>query len=330
MRLLLAESIDEAHLPKLKYPVLVSRKEDGMRVTIYKGQAVTRRVEPLGNDFTRKWLELNIPEGMEGELTLRSGNPLQDVTSAFSSQAGRPDFVFNVFEWRIPLQTSFEERLRRIFTWYLDRSQGILAANRPGLTDPWHKLLLKCGEPQPQAKSTAPARIRIIPSFWHGDSEEVLAFYRTVLEDKGEGIVIRAPDGPYKFGRSTKKEGYFLKLVPLHECEVDVIGWKESMTNTNKATVDKRGYTKRSSAKSGKVGKGVLGSLHCMLASGAQFHVSGFDDKTRVELFKIRHQLPGMRATIRYKVLTAAGKPREPVFVAFRTDLPTNRKRKTS
>ena len=53
------------------------------------------------------------------------------------------------------------------------------------------------------------------------------------LDDGYEGLMLRAPDGPYKFGRSTVKENTLLKVKNFLDDEAEVIGFKEQTTNTN-------------------------------------------------------------------------------------------------
>jgi hypothetical protein len=75
--------------------------------------------------------------------------------------------------------------------------------------------------------------------------------------------MLRDPNGPYKFGRSTRKEGYLLKLKRFCDSEAEVIGVVELMHNGNEAKTNALGRTERSTRKAGKTGMGVLGALAC-------------------------------------------------------------------
>ena len=69
-----------------------------------------------------------------------------------------------------------------------------------------------------------------------------------------------SPDGPYKCGRSTVREGYLLKLKRFADGEAVILGCCEQMHNANAAQQDAFGRTKRSSHKDNKIGKATLGA----------------------------------------------------------------------
>jgi DNA ligase-1 len=91
--------------------------------------------------------------------------------------------------------------------------------------------------------------------------DEVLAYESDLLETGYEGAILRRLDGKYKFGRSTLKEGYALKLKRFTDDEGVIIGFEEGETNTNEAVKDELGHTKRSSHAAGKVPNGRVGKF---------------------------------------------------------------------
>src|SRR5690606_1152285 len=105
----------------------------------------------------------------------------------------------------------------------------------------------------------------------------------------------RSIEGPYKQGRSTFKEGHLLKIKRFEDGEAEVVGVEEQMHNTNEATLDERGYTKRSTHKDGKVGAGVLGSLLVRdTKTGEEFGIgTGFTMEQRNNLWEGRQYLIG-------------------------------------
>ena len=65
---------------------------------------------------------------------------------------------------------------------------------------------------------------------------EELAAYESKITDLGyEGLIIRDPFAPYKFGRSTVREGFLLKVKRFVDSEAVVIGIEEEMYNGNEA-----------------------------------------------------------------------------------------------
>lgn len=313
---LLAETCED--ISKLRYPVYSSPKLDGIRCVKLGGKALSRKLKPIPNDFVRAWVEANLPDGVDGELMLRDvmpGTPNHDVeveegtvsmsafsrvSSAIMSKTGEPDFVFQAFDWFVPslAETEFAER-------YID-------------LDLWRE---SCGR---TAAFEVLKRFEVVPHMLHSD-EASLRQQVALHQAMGyEGTMVRDPNGRYKFGRSTLKEGILLKIKAFADEEAQVIGVVEQMHNGNEATRDALGNVKRSSAKAGKVGNGKLGALVCVTADGVEFEIgTGFTDEQRKDwwsptwalnrVVKFKHQPPpGGRKP--------GEAPRFPVFLGWRED----------
>jgi DNA ligase-1 len=141
--------------------------------------------------------------------------------------------------------------------------------------------------------------------------------------------MLRDPVGPYKFGRSTAKEGYLLKMKRFEDHEATVVGVVEQMRNENEATKDALGRTKRSTAKAGKVGKDTLGAFRVKASIPygvgmrgfriVEFEIgSGMNDAQRAEFWKS----PPIGALVTFKCqgFTPDGLPRFPIFKGIRQD----------
>lgn len=210
---------------KLRYPVLASPKFDGVRCLVWDGVAFSRNAKPIRNRFVQSWAAKH--HNIDGELIVGSptdGNVLGRAQSGVMSFDGEPDFVFYLFDmvFRLP----FKDRLDALNITYAGSSR---------ILNVTHKLLR--------------------------NAVELEAYEARCLEDGYEGVMLRDPDGPYKHGRSTLKEGYLMKLKRFMDGEAVVTALGEALENTNEATMDELGRTKRSSAKAGKVGKGMVGTI---------------------------------------------------------------------
>ena len=149
--------------------------------------------------------------------------------------------------------------------------------------------------------------------------DEHLAF---CLQQGYEGIMLRGVYGLYKYGQSTEKEGYLIKIKPMATREAVILGVVEQMANTNEATTDELGYTKRSTSKAGLVGKGTFGAFHVRcLESGAEFSVGngpGLTHELRRQLWEQRDTLVGQYITYSYQEIGTQNAPRLPQFIRFR------------
>lgn len=293
-------------LTKLRFPVLVSPKLDGIRCVKLNGRALTRKLLPIPNNFVRNWVEKNLPDGIDGELMLSSmqAATFNEVQSAIMSVEGEPDFVFCAFDCTTASSVNLNQTRDCSSLPFRDRF-AFLSQTRWCLGDDW-------------------LRLRIVPHEETFSADRVLEMAAEFCAAGFEGAMIRDPNGPYKFGRSTMKEGYLLKLKTFVDEEATVIGVVEQMENTNEATVNELGQTKRSSAKAGKVPKGVLGALQCRFDDGTEFEVgTGFADHERADWWQDASKLE-VRITVKHQPPPGGRKPGEaprfPVFKGFRHD----------
>lgn len=217
-------------LETLRYPVLASPKLDGIRCVKLNGKALTRKLEPVRNNYVRAWVEANLPDGIDGELLLRNMTaPFAEVSSAIMGHKGEPDFVFAAFDLLGDPDAPFEERFRILRMWGAVQRKG--------------------------------DHVQVVPHVIAESPGELREIVQAHLAAGYEGTMVRAPYGRYKFGRSGEKEGILLKIKQFEDAEGEVVGLIEEKHNANEATRDKTGRTKRSSAKEGKVGTGTTGAL---------------------------------------------------------------------
>lgn len=270
-----------ADLSTLAFPVLASPKIDGIRCLITEEGAVSRTLKPIPNRHIRAMLS-DLPVGYDGELLTFTNGERDDfntVQSKVMRADGEPEFTFQVFD-NFALDATFEARLRSLAT--------------TNFAIPVHHQHLS-------------------------SMAELDAFERECVEDHGwEGIMLRAPRGPYKFGRSTVKERILLKVKRFEDDEAVVISCIEQMENQNLATRNALGRTERSTCKDGLVPKGTLGALSCSWR-GITFEIgTGFNDAQRADLWSRRGSMAGTRVTFKFQGVGPNGKPRFPSFKAIR------------
>ncbi|EKO3916582.1 DNA ligase [Vibrio fluvialis] len=118
--------------------------------------------------------------------------------------------------------------------------------------------------------------------------QELLRYLDTLVNENGEGIMLRKVTARYQSGRSND----LLKLKKHQDAEARVVGYKIG---------------------NGKY-KGLMGSVLVRTDEGTEFYVgTGFSDEQRLNPPEI-----GSLITYRYNGLTAEGKPRFARFVRVR------------
>lgn len=290
-------------LEQLRFPLLVSAKYDGVRAFVRQGVLLSRNLKPIRSVQLQGLLGHSLLEGLDGELI--SGPPAaKDVFQrsqslcAVGSQIG-PEDRFYVFD-QIDLERPFTERLKA-----LTRLKRLVDGDF----------------------------IHYVKQIRVRDVKELLEVETEALANGFEGLMLRDPDGLYKLGRSTTNEGILLKLKRFEHAEAEVLGAYEQLRNDNEATLDERGYTKRSSHQANKVGKGTLGGFHVRLLNGyfkgTTVDVGTFKNVTKADLQKLWNdwsQLGTKRFNARYGLLRvkyqisgSKDKPRFPVGDGWRS-----------
>jgi len=278
---------------QIVFPVYASPKIDGIRAVVKDGLLLSRSLKPIPNGFVQDSMDLEALEGLDGELTVgpaNAPNVMQATTSGVMSRDGVPDFVFWVFDyWNDPTQP-YSYRLKGLHT---------------GLTTAFL-------ERHP--------RVRLLTQVLLHNAEELAVYESSIVGQGFEGVMLRSVNGPYKYGRSTAREGTLLKVKRFADAEAVVIGLEERMHNGNEATINALGRTERSSHKANLVPMDTLGALRVRdIKTGVEFSIgTGYDDALRKRLWTMGNALIGMLVTYKSFELGVKVAPRFPVFKGFR------------
>ncbi len=267
----------------IQYPVLVTPKLDGIRALMIDGKLVSRNFKSIPNKYVRSWIESQLPDGVDGELIVE-GESFQATTSAVMRESGEPNVVYYIFDYVVDnVNISYSTRMIQ-----LKESVN-------------HKKRLKLVLPT------------LVMSEW-----ALLEFEKKCLAEGYEGVMLRTPDGPYKCGRSTVREGYLLKLKRFVDSEAAVVGFEERLHNENVATKDAFGRTERSSHKANMIPTGMLGAL-VVKEGKMNFKIgTGFTEEQRVEIWNNRKKYLGQLAKYKSQKQGSKDAPRFPVWLGFR------------
>lgn len=274
----------DAELDKLRFPLVASAKLDGIRAVVKDGVVLSRSLKPIPNKFVQSLFSHR--EHFDGELIV--GDPTsktvyRDTTSHVMSHDKEDfDVRFHVFDHIRNPTDRYQNRLVNL--------RGI-TGNYPVKLHEQH--VVTC-------------------------LDTLLKLEEQMLDDGYEGLILRDPDAPYKFGRSTVKEGYLLKLKRFVDAEAEVIGFEERMHNGNEATTNELGRTRRSSHKAGKSGRGDLGAVVVRL-DGVTFNIgTGFSDAERAAIWNDQAGYLGRLVKFKYFPVGVKEAPRHPVFLGWR------------
>lgn len=272
---------------ELRFPCLVSPKLDGVRCLIIDGVAMSRSLKPIPNKRVQELFGRAEFNGLDGELIVGMPNDsevFQRTMSGVMSIEGEPDVWLHVFD---DFSTS-----------------GGFRARFNGL----------------EARTKKHKRIQVVPHAFLANQQVLDEVEAEYLASGFEGVMIRDPAGQYKYGRSTTKEGWLLKLKRFTDSEARIIGASVLMHNTNVAETNELGGKARSSKKAGMVPTNKLGSLLVVdVKTGVEFEIgTGFNDTQRVELWADHDNIIGKIVKYKSQTVGVKDKPRFPVFLGFR------------
>lgn len=297
-RPMLAATLNEAAIAGLfkRIPVIFAmQKIDGVRGLCFNGFSddkpviLSRALKPLPNTYLQAMFAQNLLLGLDGEFiaTGVEENSANTVSVVMTRDRDAPLkwLLFDDVSCPIdPYYKRYERMVQRISpTRYL--------ANLP---------YAECRNPA-----------------------ELLAFETFVLDQKGEGVIIRDPMAPYKNGRSSLSEGGMLKLKRFHDGEAIVQDFVELEINHNTSNINELGLTGRGSFGSGKLSGGKMGALIVKEAqTGIEFNIgSGFTDKERRDIWARRSDYRGKIVKYKSQLAGVKDKPRHPVFIGWRSPI---------
>ena len=277
----------EVPLEQVRLPVYVSTKLDGIRCVIIDGVAYSRSLKPIRNKYIQSIIGNEKYNGFDGELVVGNiydKDVFQKTTSGVMSEEGEPSFVFYVFDDFTHPNLPYSERA------------DIMRYKVDTVTD----------------------HIKFLGQKLVDSKERIEYLLETEQVVGGEGLILRNPEGVYKFGRSTPKEQLSVKVKFFEQDEFEVVGFEERYTNTNEATINELGYTSRSSHKSNLLPTNTLGSLVLKYGDTTFKCGTGFDDALRKEIWNNKEDYLGRLASVRYMSVGSKDLPRVPSFVGWR------------
>ena len=273
------------------FPCYASPKIDGLRALVKDGVVYSKSMKPLPNQQVQ--LAFSHLHGADGEITV--GPPFgSDVfersRGPVMRKQGQADFQFHIFDrWDQPDEITVKRvvKLDELST-YVSVAANVNFVN--------HQLLLGL--------------------------DDLLAYESRVLEEGYEGVMLRHVNGCYKYGTSTPKQQWLLKIKRFEDGEALILSVEEQMENTNEKTVNELGLSQRSHNKAGKVPKGTLGAFVVRdMVTGAVFNVGtgeGLTESLRASLWEERETLPGKIIRYRYQKVGTQVAPRLPIWLGFR------------
>lgn len=311
---------DEIDLNTLTYPLLASTKMDGCRLLFKQGKIVTRSLKELPNiqlnqkfERVRKFSE-NTQSIFDGEI-FTPNVPFQFIVSCFMTEDYEDKK--SIKKWK---------ELCEEYNYNVSREEV------------FNKLKFYCFDNINSDLFNTPFRARInnaitfcesLPDLCVGvehwavySAKEVQQVFEQVVEKGGEGIILRNPNSPYKFGRCTIKENIAYKVKPWATVDSKIIGFIQATQVNEDAekTVNELGRSRTSKRQEDRH---TIDKAQAFVVDfeGKELSVPiALPDEKKEYIWK--HQEEFIGKFIEYKYMTVGMKdlPRIPKFIRFRED----------
>lgn len=277
-----------ADFAKIAYPVYASPKLDGIRCSIVGGKALSRTLKAIPNVHTYNTLSQSAFEGLDGELIV--GSPTSktvytETVSAVMRHSGQPEVTYYVFDQH-DMPARYSDRLAHL------------------------------------EQLDLPVNFVVLEQALLDNEDDLLRYEASRVEQGYEGVILRSPAAPYKYGRSTVNEGYLLKVKRFEDSEAVIIGFQEEMFNGNEAQTNELGRTKRSTSVAGLSGKNTLGAFLVRdVVTGVEFAIgTGLTALQRGVFWQRQDNY--LNTIIKYKFFPVGVKdrPRHPVYLGPRPE----------
>lgn len=291
----------------LRWPIITQKKFDGIRFLIKDKVAVSRVLKPLPNKYFQAFINFmgSSAHGLDGEVLVGSPNSVDvynKTQSGIMSINGKPECFIVLFDnWNIP-KNSYPVRYKAVETW--------LALNNERLnTNEFNNF-----------------KVILVNNTYCNTYDDLIEFQQNTLAKGYEGVILRSIDSPYKYGRSTLKEGGLIKWKEWTDSEAKIVDFIELMHNDNKAEINNLGLTKRSSHQDNKMPGNTLGAFLVQQDFGdgkglQQFQVGtglGLTQDLRKEIWNNRSKYLNMYIKYKHFLIGRKDLPRQPIFLGFR------------
>lgn len=286
---------EKIELNNIQLPLMVSYKLDGIRCIFKEGQMYSRALKQFSNVQLRKRFEHLARLSQEKDLILDGELLAKSVT--FNELSG--------------LTRQLDKELPQDLYFYCFDVIKHKEFNRPFADRLSDMIELK------EQKFTNTLTQRPIDNY-----EEIELYFKEALKWGCDGLILRNPNGRYKFGRATLKENLIYKLKPFQTFEAKIIGIIQG-TEVN-PEADKKTNELGYSVTSKKKGDRILIERACdflVKYNDKDLKVSiAMTNEEKGEVWKNKDKYLGRMIEYKGMLVGAKDLPRHPVFIRFRDD----------
>ncbi len=296
---------------KVKFPCIIQPKIDGVASYNRNGNFIGRSLKNHDNRFiTSHWSQKDF-HGFGGEMTIGFDPCLPDLCRLTSGAMRRFDGEPQMKWWLFDYITEDTKNLG--YALRISKLQEFLTT----LYLPLHLL-------------------SIVESVLVFSMEDLLAWEDRWLHEGYEGVIIRDPVAPYKYGRCGKTFMGAWRIKRFIDAEAIITSIEEGEHNANDAKTNELGRTERSTNKENMIPNGLVGNLKGLVTSdvfdpqtkelllykGQEITISPgkMDHDLRKYYFENQSEILGKPSKFKFFPKGIKDKPRFPVWLCIRNE----------
>lgn len=225
---------DKVNLDKIKYPLFASFKLDGIRSEFMMGDMLSRSLKQIQNKQLRQKMQPLIEHAekngliLDGEIYSHELT-FQEITSCVMTKdyndktaikrwndlfKDNPSEYYKGIENKKTREHAFNSLKFYMFDCVANNDFEI----------PFHARVITCNNFQ----KDYPNLVSAVNQITVHSKEDVEEYFEIALKEGYEGLILKDPNGRYKCGRGTIKEGLIYKVKPFVTFDAEVIGVVQS------------------------------------------------------------------------------------------------------
>lgn len=301
---------DQPNLEDIKFPVLASDKLDGIRCILYKGEILSRSLKPIQNKQLREKLRPLADYSRDNDLIIDG-----EIYSPKLSFQEITKYVMTK-DFTDPKTIKKEGRVLEIPEHLMFYGFDCIVSDN--FEEKFFDRVVRLANLEMEFHTIFKRLMNVTCN----TLEELHDVFESVIEDGGEGLILRSYEGRYKCGRGTLKEGIIYKLKPYATFDakiMDVVQATEVNPNAEKK-INELGNSVTSKKKGDRILVDKASAVWVEYEEKPLKVMLAMTDEEKKEIWANKDNYVGRFIEYKGMLVGAKDVPRHPVFIRFRED----------
>lgn len=306
---------DSVNLDEIKYPILASYKLDGIRCLFIKGEMLSRSLKPIQNKQLREKMQPLTDYSRENNCIL-------------DGEIYSPELSFQLITKFVMTQNFEDKKSIKKYGKVITIPKHLKfycfdCVKEDNFNQPFaERLLYNVTGNKNDLQYKFDEIINVINQDYLYSAKEVNDYFNIALNNNYEGLILKEPNGKYKCGRGTIKEGLIYKVKPFVTFDAEILGviqGTEVNPNAEKK-INELGRSVTSKKKDDRVLIDKASAFEVEYEGQKLKVVLAMTDAEKEDVWANREQYKGRMIEYKGMLIGSKDVPRHPVMIRFRED----------